>query len=118
MEAVRIVLCVLLALLLLATGGGKLAGAASSHAIRDSLHVPAGRWKLVGGLEILGVVGLLAGIWMPQAGLAAAIGVVALMIGAVITRLRLGRDQTAGIAADGVIGAVAVVAAVLNAQAI
>ena len=53
MATARIVLDILLALLVLATGAGKLTGVASSHAIRDSLNVPAGRWKLIGGLEML-----------------------------------------------------------------
>jgi uncharacterized membrane protein YphA (DoxX/SURF4 family) len=61
MTAVPIVLDILLALLVLATGAGKLTGVASSHAIRDSLHVPAGRWKLIGSLEMLAVLGLVTG---------------------------------------------------------
>lgn len=118
MEATRLVLDILLALLLLATGGGKLAGAGSSHAIRDSLHVPGRRWRLIGALEVLGVIGLVIGLWMPVAATAAAIGVAALMIGAVITRLGAGQGRSAGVVADVLIGAGALVAALLNAQAI
>ena len=118
MAAVRIVLGILLALLVLATGAGKLAGVASSHAIRDSLNVPAGRWKLIGSLEMLAVIGLATGIWIPVAGLAAAIGVVALMIGAVITRRQAGQGWAGGVAADTVVLLIAAAAAVLNALAI
>ena len=119
MEAVRIVLCALLALILLATGGGKLAGAASSHAIRDSLRVPPGRWKLIGALEALGVLGLVIGVWLPAAGLAAAIGVIALMIGAALTRRQAGERWTSvGVMADTVLALVAAATAILNASAI
>jgi hypothetical protein len=115
-ELTRIVLDVLLLLLLLMTGRGKLAGAASSHVIRDSLHVPATRWKLIGVLEMLGVVGFGLGLWIPLAGAAAAGGVVALMIGAVITRVRGGEVWSVGIWTDAVVAVVAVAGVVLNAQ--
>lgn len=103
MEPVRIVLDVVLALLLLTTGGGKLAGAASSHVIRESLHITAGRWKMIGALELIGVLGFVVGVWLPAAGAAAAIGVVALMVGAVIARLRAGEGRSNGVVADVVI---------------
>jgi uncharacterized membrane protein YphA (DoxX/SURF4 family) len=116
-ELIRIVLDVLLLLLLLMTGGGKLAGAASSNVIRDSLNVPATRWKLIGVMEMLGVVGFAIGIWTPLAGAAAAVGVVALMIGAVITRVRGGEVWSVGVWTDAVVAFVAVAGIVLNLQA-
>jgi DoxX-like family len=118
MEAVRIVLDILPALLVLFTGAGKLAGVASSHAIRDSLNVAARRWKLIGGLEMLAVIGLVTGIWIPVTGLAAALGVVALMIGAIIIRRQAGQGWAGGVAADTVVLLVAATGAVLNALAI
>lgn len=118
MEATRIVLIALLAVMLLATGGGKLAGAESSHAIRDSLHVPAGRWKIIGALEMVGVIGLVVGAFIPAVAVAAAVGVAALMIGAIITRWQAEKGWSAGIGADAIVLAMAVAAAVLSAQAI
>jgi uncharacterized membrane protein YphA (DoxX/SURF4 family) len=118
MEVARIVLDLLLAAVLLMTGGGKVAGAASSHAIRDSLRVAPGRWKLIGSLELIGVVGLVLGLWFPATALAASIGVAALMIGAIIVRKRAGESWFGGVTADVVIFLLAAGAAILNARAI
>ncbi|WP_158647165.1 hypothetical protein [Actinoplanes sp. ATCC 53533] len=51
-------------------------------------------------------------------GLAAAIGVVALMIGAITTRRQAGQVWAGGVAADTVVFLIAATAAVLNALAI
>jgi uncharacterized membrane protein YphA (DoxX/SURF4 family) len=99
----RVVLNILLATLLMMTGGGKIAGAASSHAIRESLDVPPGRWRLIGGLELVGVIGLVIGAWVPVAGLVACAGVATLMIGAILIRRRAGEGWTRGVAAETVV---------------
>ncbi|TQL02202.1 DoxX family protein [Cellulomonas sp. SLBN-39] len=110
----HIVLSVLLAALLLTTGGGKIAGSASSHAIRDSLHVPPGRWRAIGAFEGVVVAALVLGIWVPLAGVAAAGGVVLLMAGAIVTRLRAGgAQQRSGVTADVVVLLIALVTLVL-----
>lgn len=110
MDIVRIVLAVLLT----ATGGGKLAGAASSHTIRDSLAVPARAWRAIGAFEILVVIGLVAGIWLRPLGIVATAGVVVLMIGAIASRVRAGgRQRNSGVAADAVILIIAVIATVI-----
>lgn len=115
MEVTRIVLSVVLALLLLSTGAGKLAGLASSHQIRDSLAVAAPVWKMIGAFELVVVAGLLVGCWVPTVGLVAALGVVLLMAGAVVIRVRAGGEQRrAGVAADTVVLAVAVAAALVG----
>lgn len=99
----RIILTALLALLFLATGGGKLAGAASSHAIRDSINVPAPQWRVIGVVEYAIVVVLIAGIWFVPLSIAGSLGVVAVMIGAILSRVRAGGPQrNAGVAADAV----------------
>ncbi|MGJ7440654.1 DoxX family protein [Aquipuribacter sp. MA13-6] len=98
---VHTVLSVLLAVLLLATGGGKVVGAASSHAIRDSLHVPPGRWRAIGAFEVAVVVALALGIWLQTWAVVGAAGVVVLMVGAVVTRVRAGGVQRrTGVPAD------------------
>jgi hypothetical protein len=110
----RIVLCVLLALMLVATSGGKLAGAASSRAIRDSLHVGATSWRVIGVFELILVVLLVVGIWVPVSGVVGAAGVVVLMIGAVVVRVRAGGEQRrTGVPADAVVGLVALAAAIV-----
>ncbi|WP_380176588.1 DoxX family protein [Kineococcus sp. DHX-1] len=103
----------MLALLLLATGSGKLAGAKSSRAIRDSLAVAPPAWRAIGAFEVLLVVGLVAGIWATPLGRAAAAGVVVLMLGAVAARVRAGGAQrNRGVGADAVVLFAAVVVAI------
>ncbi|HEX4442201.1 MAG TPA: DoxX family protein [Galbitalea sp.] len=92
MELARIILSVVLALLLLVTGGGKVLGLPYAHANREKLSVHPVFWRIIGVLEIAAVVGLIWGIWFVPFGLAASIGVALLMIGALIFRLRA-RDQ-------------------------
>jgi hypothetical protein len=113
----RLILAVLLALLLLATGGGKLRRLPSSLAIRDSLGLSDRAWNTIGALELLGVVGLLVGIWLPVAGLLASAGVIALMIGAIIVRARAGQKTAAPYIADAVVFLLALASTVLHAYA-
>lgn len=104
LEISHSVLSVLLGALLLTTGGGKLAGAASSHAIRDSLHVPAARWRAIGAFELLVVVALVLGIWLSPWAIVGGAGVVLLMVGALVTRVRAGGEQQrSGVQADAVV---------------
>lgn len=118
MNLAHLILSVLLALLLVATGGGKLAGAASSLAIRDSLHIPPGRWKAIGVAEMVLVVGLVGGIWLGPLGVLATFGVVVLMVGAIVSRRRAGGPEPrSGIVADAVILLVAVAAVGLGVAA-
>jgi uncharacterized membrane protein YdcZ (DUF606 family) len=50
--------------------------------------VPRRWWPWLGAAKTLGAVGLVAGIWFPSLGLAAAAGLVLYFVGAVITVLR------------------------------
>ncbi len=118
MNIVRIVLSVLLGALLLATGGGKLAGAASSHAIRDGLGVSAARWKAIGAVEMVLVAGLAAGVVVRPVALFAALGVIGLMVGAIVVRRSAGgAEQTKGIVVDVVVLVITAVAGVLSVTA-
>lgn len=93
LDIVRVVLVALLALMLIATGGGKLAGAASSRAIRDSLDIGSLPWRLIGVFELILVVLLVVGIWVPVSALTGAAGVIVLMIGVIVSRIRAGGPQ-------------------------
>lgn len=84
----HIILSSALALLFLVTGAGKVLGLAFAERNRDELEVPPGFWRLVGVLEWAGVIGLILGNWAPAIGLAAAIGLGLLMVGAVVARFR------------------------------
>ena len=83
-----IALSVLLAAAFLGSGAAKLAGAKQSIAIRDRLGVAAGLWRAVGVLEVAAAGGLAAGLADPVLGIAAAVGLVLLLIGAIGTHAR------------------------------
>ena len=83
-----IVLSVLVAAAVLGSGAAKLAGAKQSTEIRDRLGVSAGLWRGIGVLEVAAAVGLAAGLAVPGLGIAAAVGLVLLLIGAIATHVR------------------------------
>lgn len=114
LDIARIALSVLMALLLVATGGGKVARASSSHRIRDELRVSASTWWWIGVFELITVAVLVAGIWVPSAAATGAAAVVALMLGAIITRVRAGGAQRrAGVLSDAAVGVLAIAALVV-----
>jgi DoxX-like protein len=88
MSVVAGVLSILLAAGMAMTAARKAHPDKRSIALRDRLGVPGRLWAAVGVPEALAAVGLVAGLWWPALGLAAAVGVVLLMIGAVAFHLR------------------------------
>lgn len=90
MHATALILSLLLAVVFLGSGGGKLAGAKRSLQIRDELHIDARLWSVIGGLEIAGAVGLLVGVAVPVLGVMAAVGLSLLMAGAIAAHGRAG----------------------------
>jgi hypothetical protein len=98
------------------TGGIKLFGVKASLAIRDSLDVPPARWRMIGVLEWLGAAGVLLGLSYRLLGMLAAIGLAALLVGAIATRAmaarRHQRSEALNIAGDAVTFVVAVATAV------
>lgn len=100
------VLAILVAVTFVGTGAAKLFAVPVSVTMRDSLDVEPARWKQIGMLEWLGVVGVLVGLaWWPL-GLLASLALTALIAGAVVVRFRAGRrhhrSETAGFVLDGV----------------
>ncbi len=61
----------------------KIAGLRQSLAIRDHLGVKPVQWRLIGLLELAGVAGVLVGLVWPPIGVAAAIGLALLVLGAI-----------------------------------
>lgn len=119
MNIAHVVLTALLCLLLIVTGGGKLAGAASSIQIRDSLQVPAGQWRAIGVFEVLVIAVLVIGMWSLPFALVGAAGVVVLMVGAIGVRVRAGGEQLrTGVLADVVVLVIGVAAGVTGALAL
>jgi uncharacterized membrane protein YphA (DoxX/SURF4 family) len=72
-----------------------------NEAVLASIHgavgVPLRHLPVLAGLEIAGAAGILIGLWLEPLGIAAAIGLVAYFVGAVIGHLRV--SDTKGAAA-------------------
>jgi hypothetical protein len=66
----------------------KLVGLRQSLAIRDHLGVKPVQWRLIGLLELAGVAGVLVGLVWPPIGVAAAIGLTLLVLGAIVFHVR------------------------------
>ncbi len=83
-----VIVTVLLALLLFGSSMGKFQGVPQVEQLIE--HVGMGRHlRLLGWLELAGAVGLIVGLFVAPIGIAAAIGVVLYMLGAVIAHLRV-----------------------------
>jgi len=103
---------VLFVLLAAVFGAGGIASLAGAAAIRDSweaLGVSDGLGTLIAALEILAAVGLIIGLRRPEVGVAAAVGIVALMIGAVTYHVRA--EDWPGLGGPIVLGSLAAAAA-------
>jgi uncharacterized membrane protein YphA (DoxX/SURF4 family) len=87
---VTVVLAILLALAFGASGAQKVAGAKPARDSADHLHISHGRYKVIGALELLAAIGLLAGLAVWPLGVAAGAGLVLLMTGALVFHLRVG----------------------------
>jgi uncharacterized membrane protein YphA (DoxX/SURF4 family) len=82
MFAITIVVAVALALAFVAAGASKVARAPRTVDMADHLGVPRDRYRLIGVAELFGATGVLIGLKFVPVGIAAAVGLVALMIGA------------------------------------
>jgi hypothetical protein len=113
MDTATVVVTILLAALFTFAASIKLLGVAQSLAIRDHLGVKPMQWRLIGVCELAGVAGALVGlIWAPI-GIAAAIGLALLSIGALAFHRRAS-DGTKVMAAAVVGLVLAVATAVLH----
>ncbi|RDH79099.1 DoxX family protein [Mycolicibacterium moriokaense] len=88
MDTATIVVTLLLAALFTFSSSIKLLGVPKSLAIRDHLGVAPTQWRLIGALELAGVAGVLVGLLWAPIGIAAAIGLALLSIGAIAFHLR------------------------------
>lgn len=73
-----------------ATGGAKVAAVADMRRRAEHLGFSVQAYRLIGSLELAGVAGLVAGLAVPALAVAAAVGLLLMMLGAVITHLRAG----------------------------
>jgi hypothetical protein len=84
----KIVVTALLAALFAFAGLIKVLGVRQSLAIRDHLGVDPTQWRLIGLLELAGVAGVLVGLTWAPIGIAAAIGLTLLIVGAIVFHVR------------------------------
>jgi hypothetical protein len=113
MDTATVIVTLLLAALFTFAASIKLLGVPQSLAIRDHLGVSPLQWRLIGTLELAGVAGVLIGLAWPPLGIAAAIGLALLSIGALAFHIKAS-DRIVDMA-PAVIGiALAVAAAVLH----
>jgi uncharacterized membrane protein YkgB len=89
MHTLTVVLAAVLALALTAAGVPKIAKLASARDNAVHLNLPMNLSRGIGALEVAAAGGLLIGFVLPWLAIAAAIGVVLLMIGAVIAHARM-----------------------------
>ena len=116
---IHVVLSILVALLYIATGGGKVLGLGYAERQRRILRVSPTFWRVTGALEWAGAVGLVVGTLIPPVGLVAGSALVLFMIGAASARVRAARiagkstGLARGVAADVVVGLIVLVTVVL-----
>jgi hypothetical protein len=84
----ELIVTALLAALFGFAGLIKVVGLRQSLAIRDHLGVKPAQWRVIGLLELAGVAGVLVGLVWPPIGVAAAIGLALLVLGAIVFHVR------------------------------
>ncbi|MDI3405138.1 DoxX family protein [Streptomyces cavernicola] len=89
MSVAYIVLAVLLSLMLVVSGRGKLVRDPKVMPALETVGVSAGMLPVLAALEFAGALGLLIGIGFRPLGVAAAVGVVLYFFGAVVAHLRV-----------------------------
>jgi hypothetical protein len=91
---VDVIVTALLAALFAFAGLIKLFGVRQSLAIRDHLGVKPAQWRVIGILELAGVTGVLVGLAWAPIGVAAAIGLSLLSLGAIVFHGRASDSAT------------------------
>jgi DoxX-like family len=81
-------LALVLAVFFGALGIAKLAAAPPMRAAAGHLGFTVDQFRGLGALELAGAAGVALGLWFPALGVAAAIALVLMMVGAVIAHLR------------------------------
>lgn len=100
MEIAYLVTTILLAVMALFSGFGKLRKDPNIvKIIHETIGVPMKYFPLLAACEITGAVGLVLGIWRSPLGVAAGIGLLLYFLGAVVSHLRVGDVKGIGPAA-------------------
>ena len=116
MDVVTVILAVIVALAFFAAGAAKLAGAKQMvDNLDEHLGLSSNMRLLIGGLEVVAAVAIVLGLVtsiFSGLGIAAAIGLVLLMIGAIIFHVRAG-DSAQGWGPPAVLGVLSAILVVL-----
>src|SRR4051812_30811390 len=99
MGFVLVLLSVIAALIFAFSGGIKVFGVERSLVNRDRFRLSPSLWRTIGWLEWAGAVGVLVGLVFAPLGAAAALGLCALMVGAVMNRFRV-HDPAVAVSGD------------------
>jgi len=114
LQILMLVFGALCALFMVAAGVSKLTGQPAMRASANHFSIPWERYRLIGFAEIAAALGIVLGIWYRIVGLAAGLGAVALLAGAVMFHVRF-RDAVK-VAAPAIV-ALAISATYVAAQA-
>jgi hypothetical protein len=97
MHTVYLVATGIVALLVAFSGFGKIRrDPRQLKVLHETVGVPLNYIPLLAACEFAGALGLVAGIWWPALGIAAAIGLVLYFVGAVVSHLRVGDAKGIG----------------------
>ncbi|MGB0971466.1 MAG: DoxX family protein [Mycobacterium sp.] len=88
MSMATVIVSVMLVALFLFAASIKLLGVRQSLAVRDHLKISPALWRLIGLLELAGVAGVVMGLRWPVLGIAAAVGLALLSVGAIVSHVR------------------------------
>jgi uncharacterized membrane protein YphA (DoxX/SURF4 family) len=108
-----LVLSALLALAFLGAGISKITKNKMMVEAATSHGFTVGQYQLIGVAEVAGAAGLVIGLWWAPIGVAAAVGLTLLMVGAVITHVRF-KEKFALVAPSLVLAVLSAVAVVLR----
>lgn len=96
MHISAIVVSLVLALAMLASGAFKLSRAPHIMKFAESVHLTPPQLTMLGGLQIAATVGLVWGVWFRPFAIAAAVGLVLYFAGAVGAHVRAGDRSMQG----------------------
>lgn len=107
------ILTVILAIAFAAIGGAKLLAVPSMRARAEHVGLGVGAYRMIGGLEVAGAAGLVAGFAVPLLRALAALGLLLLLAGAVVAHLRV-KDGLEEMAPALVLGALSAILLTLS----
>jgi len=113
MNTTTTILAALLVVAFAVLGSAKLAAVPAMRSRAEHVGFSVTAYRRIGALELLGVIGVLAGAALPAVGAVAGVGLVMLLAGAVTTHVRNG-DSAEEIAPAVVLGLVALAYVVLG----